>query len=139
MTQTVYAESLVEFYLQCCHLLDFLVPVRIISDNENQRGIPNGLCPMCIFFAVPTSFKTNWELEKNLQFERCDTFFNIFLVYYKRQDKGKSGYLLQTMEIAIRETMKTTPAAADPAIRGSCSLSSDLKSSGLHKDTTDKQ
>lgn len=33
------------------------------------------------------------------------------------------------MEIATRETIKTTPAAADPAIRGSCSLSSDLKSS----------
>lgn len=31
--------------------------------------------------------------------------------------------------MATRETMKTTPAAADPAIRGSCSLSSDLKSS----------
>lgn len=39
------------------------------------------------------------------------------------------AYLLHTMEIATRETIKTTPAAADPAIRGSCSLSSDLKSS----------
>lgn len=54
-------------------------------------------------------------------------------MYCKRQNKVKSGYLLQTMEIAIRETIKTTPAAADPAIRGSCSLSSDLKSSVLHK------
>lgn len=43
--------------------------------------------------------------------------------------KGKCGYLLHMMEIATRETIKTTPAAADPAIRGSCSLSSDLKSS----------
>lgn len=38
----------------------------------------------------------------------------------------------------MRETIKTTPAAADPAIRGSCSLNSDLKSSGLHKEK-DKQ
>lgn len=38
------------------------------------------------------------------------------------------------MEIATRETMKTTPAAADPAIRGSCSLSSDLKSSESRKE-----
>lgn len=38
-------------------------------------------------------------------------------------------YLLQIIEMATRETMKTTPAAAEPAIRGSCSLSSDLKSS----------
>lgn len=43
------------------------------------------------------------------------------------------GYLLHTIEMAIRETMKTTPAAAEPAIKGSCSLSSDLKSSRLHK------
>lgn len=35
-------------------------------------------------------------------------------------------HLLQTMEMATSETMKTTPAAADPAIKGSCSLSSDL-------------
>lgn len=37
--------------------------------------------------------------------------------------------------------MKTTPAAADPAIRGSCSLSSDLKSSALEKQhkETDRQ
>lgn len=48
--------------------------------------------------------------------------------------KRKSGYLLHTIEIATRETIKTTPAAADPAIRGSCSLSSDLKSSVLHKE-----
>lgn len=38
------------------------------------------------------------------------------------------------MEMATRETIKTTPAAADPAISGSCSLSSDLKSSVLHKE-----
>lgn len=38
------------------------------------------------------------------------------------------------MEMATRETIKTTPAAADPAIRGSCSLSSDLKSSA-HRQT----
>lgn len=38
------------------------------------------------------------------------------------------------MEMATRETIKTTPAAAEPAIRGSCSLSSDLKSSVLHKE-----
>lgn len=38
------------------------------------------------------------------------------------------------IEIATRETMKTTPAAAEPAIRGSCSLSSDLKSSVSHKE-----
>lgn len=37
------------------------------------------------------------------------------------------------MEMATRETMKTTAAAADPAIRGSCSLSSDLKSSAWNK------
>lgn len=37
------------------------------------------------------------------------------------------------IEMATRETMKTTPAAADPAIRGSCSLSSDLKSSAGEK------
>lgn len=35
-------------------------------------------------------------------------------------------YLLQTMEIATKDTTNTTPAAAEPAIRGSCSLSSDL-------------
>lgn len=52
----------------------------------------------------------------------------------KRQRKRQcGGYLLHTMEMAIRETMKTTPAAAEPAIKGSCSLSSDLKSSRSHK------
>ena len=38
-------------------------------------------------------------------------------------------YLLQMMEIATRDTRKTAPAAAEPAIRGSCSLNSDLYSS----------
>lgn len=42
-------------------------------------------------------------------------------------------HLLHMMEMATRETMKTTAAAADPAIRGSCSLSSDLKSSAWNK------
>lgn len=51
----------------------------------------------------------------------------------KKSEKGKCSYLLHMMEIATRETIKTTPAAADPAIKGSCSLSSDLKSSVLHK------
>lgn len=50
--------------------------------------------------------------------------------------KGNCGYLLHTIEMATNETMKTTPAAADPAIRGSCSLSSDLKSSKMKKTTT---
>lgn len=58
----------------------------------------------------------------------------LFRMYYKRCNKQNSGYLLHTMEIAISETIKTTPAAADPAIRGSCSLSSDLKSSRMHKE-----
>lgn len=39
--------------------------------------------------------------------------------------KGRT-HLLQTMEMATRDTTNTTPAAAEPAIRGSCSLSSDL-------------
>lgn len=44
-----------------------------------------------------------------------------------RRDTEPTGtHLLHTMEMATRETMKTTPAAAEPAIRGSCSLSSDL-------------
>ncbi len=52
---------------------------------------------------------------------------------WDRNSKKKCGYLLQMMEMATRETIKTTPAAADPAIRGSCSLSSDLKSSVFSK------
>lgn len=47
-------------------------------------------------------------------------------------ERRKCSYLLHIIEIATRETIKTTPAAADPAIRGSCSLNSDLKSSVLH-------
>lgn len=54
------------------------------------------------------------------------------------RDKGPPGseaswrawkwkaYLLQTMEMATSDTTNTTPAAAEPAIKGSCSLSSDL-------------
>lgn len=42
-----------------------------------------------------------------------------------REQKQKA-YLLHTMEMATNDTTNTTPAAAEPAIRGSCSLSSDL-------------
>lgn len=56
-----------------------------------------------------------------------------------RDGEEPFGYLLHTMEIATRETMKTTPAAADPAIRGSCSLSSDLKSSARRRDRKKQQ
>lgn len=43
-----------------------------------------------------------------------------------RQEWEGRTYLLQTMEMATKDTTNTTPAAAEPAIRGSCSLSSDL-------------
>lgn len=72
-----------------------------------------------------------------LSFLRADVSVKLLTLQYvlrKMEEKKNSAYLLHTMEMAMRETMKTTPAAADPAIRGSCSLNSDLKSSGLHKE-----
>lgn len=43
-----------------------------------------------------------------------------------RWGQERGAYLLQTMEMATKDTTNTTPAAAEPAIRGSCSRSSDL-------------
>ena len=73
-----------------------------------------------------SNFATNYAV--------CITVDKIYTYIYIYIYEKKNGYLLHTMEIAIRETIKTTPAAADPAIKGSCSLSSDLKSSGLQRE-----
>lgn len=121
------------------------------------------LCPP-IFTTVPLEAWRQWKVWSNFLLHNTNwqPEKNFFIFFFVREKSGnkvtntsaipdhatrhvrikrqvkKMLYLLHTMEMAMRETIKTTPAAADPAIRGSCSLSSDLKSSGLHKEKTDR-
>lgn len=76
-----------------------------------------------------------WMLTfKHLRYSHfCWVTQSAWHIYHVFITLQRMTHLLHMMEMATRETMKTTAAAADPAIRGSCSLSSDLKSSTLNK------